>query len=59
MAESDVILVGTIKKILYTNPENGYLVGTFITEKYFRPITVKGFFLNTCEHETLQINGCR
>jgi len=57
MAEGEVILVGTLKKILYTNPENGFLVATFITENHFRPIIVKGFFINTCEHQSLQIIG--
>ena len=57
MAEGEVILVGTLKKILYTNPENGFLVATFITENHFGPIIVKGFFINTCEHQSLQIIG--
>jgi hypothetical protein len=34
MAEEFVSLVGTLEKILYTNPENGFLIGTFITEKF-------------------------
>jgi hypothetical protein len=42
MAEEFVSLVGTLEKILYTNPENGFLIGTFITENSIRPITVKG-----------------
>ena len=57
MAEDFVSLVGTLEKILYTNPENGFLIGTFITENSIRPITVKGIVFNTHEHETLRLKG--
>ena len=58
MAEEFVSLVGTLEKILYTNPENGFLIGTFLTENSIRPITVKGIVFNTHEHETLRLKGC-
>jgi exodeoxyribonuclease V alpha subunit len=57
MSEDFVSLVGTLEKILYTNPENGFLIGTFITENSIRPITVKGIVFNTHEHETLRLKG--
>ena len=57
MSEYFVSLVGTLEKILYTNPENGFLIGTFITENSIRPITVKGIVFNTHEHETLRLKG--
>jgi exodeoxyribonuclease V alpha subunit len=57
MAEEFVSLVGTLEKILYTNPENGFLIGTFLTENSIRPITVKGIVFNTHEHETLRLKG--
>ncbi|RTZ79935.1 MAG: ATP-dependent RecD-like DNA helicase, partial [SAR324 cluster bacterium] len=57
MAEDFVSLVGTLEKILYTNPENGFLIGTFLTENSIRPITVKGIVFNTHEHETLRLKG--
>ena len=57
MAEDDVSIVGTLEKILYSNPENGFLIGTFLTEKSIRPITVKGIVFNTYEHETLRLKG--
>ena len=57
MSEDFVSLVGTLEKILYTNPENGFLIGTFITENSIRPITVKGIVFNTHEHETLLLKG--
>ena len=57
MAEDFVSLVGTLEKILYANPENGFLIGTFLTEHSIRPITVKGIVFNTHEHETLCLKG--
>ena len=57
MSEDFVSLVGTLEKILYTNPENGFLIGTFITENSIRPITVKGIVFNTHEHESLLLKG--
>ena len=57
MAEDYVSLVGTLEKILYTNPENGFLIGTFLTENSIRTITVKGIVFNTHEHETLRLKG--
>ena len=57
MSEDFVSLVGTLEKILYTNPENGFLIGTFITENSIRPITVKGIVFNTHEHEKLRLKG--
>jgi len=57
MAEDDVNLVGTLEKIVYSNPENGFLIGTFLTENSTRPITVKGIVFNTRERETLRLKG--
>ncbi|RZO41582.1 MAG: hypothetical protein EVA82_04370, partial [Proteobacteria bacterium] len=57
MAEDDVNLVGTLEKIVYSNPENGFLIGTFLTENSARPITVKGIVFNTRERETLRLKG--
>jgi exodeoxyribonuclease V alpha subunit len=57
MAEDDVSLVGTLEKIVYSNPENGFLIGTFLIENSIRPITVKGIVFNTHEHETLRLKG--
>jgi len=51
MAEDDVNLVGTLEKIVYSNPENGFLIGTFLTENSTRPITVKGIVFNTRERK--------
>ncbi|MBC8259765.1 MAG: ATP-dependent RecD-like DNA helicase [SAR324 cluster bacterium] len=57
MAEDEVTLVGILEKILYSNPENGFLIGSFLTENSIRCITVKGLFFNTREQETLRLKG--
>jgi len=57
MAEDDVSLVGTLEKIVYSNPENGFLIGTFLTENSTRSITVKGIVFNTRERDTLRLKG--
>ena len=57
MAEDDVSLVGTLDKIVYSNPENGFLIGTFLIENSIRPITVKGIVFNTHAHESLRLKG--
>ena len=58
MAEDNVNLVGTLEKILYSNPENGFLIATFLVENTTKPITVKGIVFNTHERETLLLKGC-
>ena len=57
MAEDLVTLVGTLEKILYTNPENGFLIASFLIENSIRPVTVKGIVYNTMEHESLRLKG--
>ena len=57
MSEEEVILVGTLEKILYSNPESGFIIGSFLSEKSIRPITVKGVVYNTLVHETLRLKG--
>ena len=55
MAEDLVTLVGTLEKILYTNPENGFLIASFLIENSIRPVTVKGIVYNTMEPEALRL----
>ena len=57
MAEDYVSIVGTLEKILYNNQENGFIIGTFVTENSSKPVTVKGILINTYEHETLHLKG--
>jgi len=40
MSTEEVTLIGTLEKILYSNPENGFIIGTFLTENTIRPVTV-------------------
>jgi len=57
MSSEEVTLIGTLEKILYSNPENGFIIGTFLIENSLRPITVKGIVYNNVVHETLNLKG--
>ena len=57
MSNEEVTLIGTLEKILYSNPENGFIIGTFLTENTIRPVTVKGIVYNNVVHETLNLKG--
>ena len=57
MSSEEVTLIGTLEKILYCNPENGFIIGTFLTENTIRPVTVKGIVYNNVVHETLNLKG--
>ena len=57
MSTEEVTLIGTLEKILYSNPENGFIIGTFLTENTIRPVTVKGIVYNNVVHETLNLKG--
>ena len=57
MSSEEVTLIGTLEKILYSNPENGFIIGTFLTDKTIRPVTVKGIAYNNVLHETLNLKG--
>ena len=57
MSSDEVTLIGTLEKILYSNPENGFIIGTFLTENTIRPVTVKGIVYNNVVHETLNLKG--
>ncbi len=57
MSSEEVTLIGTLEKILYSNPENGFIIGTFLTENTIRPVTVKGIVYDNVVHETLNLKG--
>ena len=57
MSEDYESIVGTLEKILYKNPENGFIIGTFNPQNSLKLITVKGIVFNTYEHENLHLRG--
>ena len=57
MSSKEETLIGTLEKILYSNPENGFIIGRFLTENTIRLITVKGIVYNNVVHETLNLKG--
>jgi exodeoxyribonuclease V alpha subunit len=50
-------LVGTLDRITYQNPDNGFLVGRFVRERDANPVTIRGNFTNVHEGETLKLLG--
>ncbi len=50
MSSEEVTLIGTLEKILYSNPENGFIIGTFLNDKNIRPVTVKGIAYHNVFH---------
>ena len=34
MSEGEVSLIGTLERVVFSNPENGFLIGTFLEEKH-------------------------
>jgi len=57
MSSEEVTLIGTLEKILYNNPENGFIIGTFLIENTIKPVTVKGIVYDNVVHETLNLKG--
>ena len=57
MSSEEVTLIGTLEKILYNNPENGFVIGTFLIENTIKPVTVKGIVYDNVVHETLNLKG--
>ena len=52
-----VTLTGSLERIIYQQPESGFVIGEFLIERSTVPITIKGTLIQVKEHETLQIKG--
>jgi len=57
MSSEEVTLIGTLEKILFSNPENGFIIGLFLAKNSVKPVTVKGIVYNNVVHETLNLKG--
>ena len=57
MSEEDLILIGTLQRIVFSNPENGFLIGSFQEEKSKNSFTIKGYLLGAKESQTLHLKG--
>ncbi len=57
MNESEITLVGTLERIVFSNPENGFLIATFRKEKSVTPITIKGTVFDVQDQQTLRLKG--
>lgn len=50
-------LTGTIEKITYYNPDNGFTIARLRTRENQSPVTVKGTLPESCLGDRLEING--
>ena len=57
MSQDEVTLIGTIDRIVYEQPETGFLIASFLVENSLDPITIKGTIFNVSEQSLLEIKG--
>ena len=57
MSEEEATLIGTLERIKFRNPEDGFLIGTFLEEKSKNSITIKGHIIGVKDSQTLQLKG--
>ena len=57
MSEEEATLIGTLERIKFSNPEDGFLIGTFLEEKSKNSITIKGYIIGVKDSQTLQLKG--
>ena len=57
MPHDQISLTGTLQRIVYSQPESGFLIGRFLVDDTDTAITVKGTVFNVGDHETLQLKG--
>ncbi len=50
-------ITGTLDRITFHNPENGFLVGRFLPDPGQHPITIRGNLFRVQEGEALQLSG--
>ncbi|MGC8841758.1 MAG: SF1B family DNA helicase RecD2 [Candidatus Sumerlaeaceae bacterium] len=56
-AESLVELTGTVDRVIYTNPENGYTVAALIPKGSRKEVTIVGYYLNVHPNEEVRCRG--
>ena len=57
MSEGEVSLIGTLERVVFSNPENGFLIGTFLEENTVSPITIKGVVFEVQDQQKLHLKG--
>ena len=57
ISEEEVSLIGTLESVVYSNPENGFLIGTFLEDNTVSPITIKGVIFEVQDQQKLQLKG--
>ncbi|MBF0289674.1 MAG: ATP-dependent RecD-like DNA helicase [SAR324 cluster bacterium] len=57
MSQSNITFVGSIERIVYQQPENGFMIAIFDAEELPEPITIKGTIFNVSEQSMIEIKG--
>jgi exodeoxyribonuclease V alpha subunit len=53
----DPVLTGTLQRVVYAQPERGFMIARFLLEDGDTLVTVKGTLFQVGEHETLRLKG--
>ncbi len=54
---TEVTLVGSLERIVYTQPETGFMIASFLPENTQERITIKGIVFNVGEKSIVEIKG--
>lgn len=57
MSQDEITLIGTIERIVYEQPETGFLIAHFLVEETQEPITIKGTIFNVAEQSLIEVKG--
>ncbi len=57
MSQEEITLIGSIDRIIYEQPETGFLIASFCEEQGKHAITIKGTIFNVSEEDLIQIKG--
>ena len=54
---TEVTLIGSVERIVYTQPETGFMIASFLPENMQKLITIKGTVFNVGEKSIIEIKG--
>jgi len=57
VSQDEVTLIGTIERVVYEQPDTGFLIASFLLDDDPIPITIKGTIFNVTEQSTLEVKG--
>ena len=54
---TEVTLIGSLERIVFTQPETGFMIASFLPENTRERITIKGIVFNVGEKSIVEIKG--